>query len=48
MKQYFIKREKVCGTEYHLIYIRWFNLFETFFERWNTNETATARLHELQ
>jgi hypothetical protein len=31
----------------HMIYVRWFGLFESFYERWNTYETAKIRLNEL-
>jgi hypothetical protein len=47
MKKYFIKQEIMCGEIYHMIYVRWFGLFESFYERWNTYETATIRLNEL-
>jgi hypothetical protein len=30
-----------------MIYVRWFGLFESFYERWNTYETAKIRLNEL-
>jgi hypothetical protein len=47
MKKYFIKQEMICGEIHHMIYVRWFGLFESFCERWNTYETATIRLNEL-
>ena len=47
MKKYFIKQELMCGEVYHMIYVRWFGLFESFYERWNTYETAKIRLNEL-
>jgi hypothetical protein len=47
MKKYFIKQEMMCGEVYHMIYVRWFGLFESFYERWNTYETAKIRLSEL-
>jgi len=47
MKKYFIKQEMMCGKIYHMIYVRWFGMFESFYERWNTYETATLRLNEL-
>jgi len=31
-----------------MIYVKWFGLFESFYERWNTPETATKRLNELK
>jgi hypothetical protein len=47
MKKYFIKQEMICGEIYHMIYVKWFGIFESFYERWNTTETATKRLNEL-
>jgi hypothetical protein len=48
MKKYFIKQEILSGVIYHMIYVRWFGLFESFYERWNTYETAKVRLNELK
>ena len=48
MKKYFIKQEVMGGNIYHMIYIRWFGLLESFYERWNTYETAKVRLYELK
>jgi hypothetical protein len=47
MKKYVIKEELMGGTIYFMIYEKWFGLFEIFYERWNTFETATTRLNEL-
>lgn len=48
MKKYFIKEEKICGILYYMIYEkRFFGLFKSFYERWNTPETANIRLKEL-
>lgn len=47
MKKYIIKEEKMCGEIYQMIYVRWFGLFDYFYERWNNIETATIRLNEL-
>jgi hypothetical protein len=48
MKKYFIKQEILGGVIYSMIYVRWFGLFESFYERWNTYETAKVRLDELK
>jgi len=48
MKKYFIKQEMMCGKIYHMIYVRWFGMFESFYERWNSHETAIIRLNELK
>lgn len=48
MKNYFIKPEMIGGQIYHMIYVKWFGLFESFYERWNSYETATIRLNELK
>ena len=47
MKKYFIKQEMMSGEIYHMIYVRCFWIFESFYERWNTHETATIRMNEL-
>lgn len=47
MIKYFIKYKKMGGVIYPMIYERWFGMFEFFYERWNTIETATIRLDEL-
>jgi hypothetical protein len=47
MKKYSIKKEMIGGDIYHMIYVRWFWIFESFYERWNTHETASIRLNEL-
>ena len=47
MKKYFIKKEMMGGILYNMIYVKWFGLFESFFERWNTTESANIRLKEL-
>lgn len=47
MKKYFIKEEIMCDKNYQMIYVRWFGLFESFYERWNDIESATIRLKEL-
>jgi hypothetical protein len=46
MKKYFIKQELMCGKIYHIIYVKCFGI-ESFYERWNTPETAAKRLNEL-
>lgn len=48
MIKYFIKKETIGGTGYHMIYVRTFWIFESFYERWNTEETAKIRLNELK
>ena len=47
MKKYFIKSEMMGGKLYYMIYVKWFGLFKSFFERCNTPETAKIRLNEL-
>lgn len=48
MKKYFIKQEIMDGEMYYMIYIKWFGIFESFYERWNTFKTATKRINELK
>jgi hypothetical protein len=45
--KYFIKEEIMCNKLYYMIYINLFFGLSVFFERWNTIETATTRLSEL-
>jgi hypothetical protein len=47
MEKYYIKKEKMCGEMYYMIYVKWFGFFGSFYERWNTHEAATIRLNEL-
>ena len=47
MIKYYIKYEKMGGVIYPMINVRWFGIFGFFYERWNTIETATIRLKEL-
>jgi len=47
MKKYFIKQEVMCGEIYQMIYVKWFGLFNSFYERWNTYNKAKIRLNEL-
>lgn len=45
---YYIRYEKMGGDWYYMIYkATWFG-FDTFFERWNTPESAKIRLEELK
>ena len=46
MCEYYIRYEKMGGQYYYMIY-RKFMMFHSFFERWNTKESAIARLSEL-
>ena len=46
-KKFFIKEELMCGIKYYMIYKRVLFFWESFYERWNTIETAEARLTEL-
>jgi hypothetical protein len=48
MKKYVIKPEVMGGKRYYMIYVKWFGLFDEFFERCNTPETAAIRLNELK
>jgi hypothetical protein len=48
MNKYFIKEETVGGKKYYMIYKRFmFNKFTHFYEKWNSNVTAMARVKEL-
>jgi hypothetical protein len=42
-----IKKEKMGGRFYWMIYRRSFFFFHQFYERWNTKESANVRLKEL-
>jgi hypothetical protein len=46
MKKYKIVPEKMGGVRYYMIYKRGWILW-SFYERWNTPETAKTRLTEL-
>jgi len=44
---FYIKEEDMGGKLYYMIYIKRFKIFNVFFERWNTLQTASLRLNEL-
>lgn len=44
--KFYIRYEKMGGEYYYMIYTKFF-IFNSFFERWNTPESAIARLNEL-
>jgi len=48
VKKYYIKPELIEGKTYHNIYVKWFGLFETLLEMWNTHENAIIRINELK
>jgi hypothetical protein len=45
--RFFIKPKMMGGQMHYMIYRKWLWI-ESFFERWNTPETAQTRLKELQ
>lgn len=47
MKKYVIKEEKMCGEPYFMIYVKILWIIPVFFERWNTLDSATTRIKEL-
>jgi len=47
MKKWYIKKEKMGGEWYYMIYRKRWLLKDLFFERWNTSESAKVRLREL-
>jgi len=46
MIKYYIRYEVMGGNWYYMIYSRFF-IFHSFYERWNTAESAKTRLSEL-
>lgn len=46
-KSYTIKKEPMGGETYYMIYEKRFFILESFYERWNTEESAKIRLDEL-
>lgn len=46
-KSYSIKKELMGGEAYYMIYEKRFFIIESFYERWNTEESAKRRLDEL-
>lgn len=42
-----VKKEKMCGEWYWMIYRRWLWM-DFFMERCNTEDTCIVRLHELR
>lgn len=45
--RYYIKKEKMGGKWYYMIYRRRWLFKDLFFERWNIPESAKVRLNEL-
>ena len=46
MIRYYIKEEVMGGKTYYMIYRKWL-FWESYYERWNSQESANIRLAEL-
>lgn len=47
IRKYYIREEIVEGKPFHVIYVKWFGLFESFHEKWASPDTAGIRVIEL-